>query len=232
MLNLKAKAVITDIEGTTTDINFVHKVLFPYARARMADFIEQHHSEAAVRQQLQATAEASGLDAHDLKALATTLIQWIDQDRKIGPLKALQGMIWKTGYEAGDFRGHVYADAHTGLQRWHRAGIALYVYSSGSVAAQQLLFGHSDFGDLRPWFNGYFDTAIGGKRETDSYRNIVSALQQPAESLVFLSDVVEELDAASEAGMQCAQLIRSPDMRSGAHPQITSFDEIIIEAYA
>jgi enolase-phosphatase E1 len=223
-------AVVTDIEGTTTDIAFVHDVLFPYAREHMAAFLRDHAHVPAVREQILATAKLANLDPADLNAVSRCLLDWIAQDRKFMPLKALQGMIWKTGYRTGAFTGHVYADAHHALKIWHAQGIPLYVYSSGSVGAQKLLYGHSDFGDMSAWFEGYFDTQVGGKRETASYETIAKAIAQPANHILFLSDVVEELDAAHAAGWQCLQLLRNPNMVTGPHPTAASFSEIKLDS--
>ncbi len=232
MIHLRAACLLTDIEGTTTDIAFVHRVLFPYALKHMAEFVVAHAEEPAVREQLDAVAELSGCNPLALEKLVDHLEGWIDEDRKLTPLKALQGMIWREGYASGAFTGHLYPDAHAGLQRWHEAGIALYVYSSGSIAAQQLLYGHSDFGDLRPWFSGYFDTTSGAKKDAASYARIAGSLPAGAAQTVFLSDVVEELDAAAEAGMQTVQLVRADGMVTGAHPVAHSFDDISLEAIA
>ncbi|MHA7878821.1 MAG: acireductone synthase [Saccharospirillum sp.] len=226
MIQPPIEAIVTDIEGTTTDIDFVHRVLFPYARKHLPDFIARHAQDAVVRQQLLATAELAGEPTADDDRLTRILIEWIDADRKATPLKALQGLIWRQGYEQGDFQGHLYADVVPELQRWHQAGKALYVYSSGSVTAQRLLFGHSDAGDITPLFTGYFDTTTGGKRETNSYRRIARAIEVAPNLCLFLSDVVAELDAAQAAGMQTAQLVRTPDMDTGAHPQFTDFHQI------
>ena len=226
MIERPIGAIVTDIEGTTTDIDFVHKVLFPYARQRLADFIKQQANNPEVRQLLVATANLAEMPDADDATLVQTLLNWIDADRKATPLKALQGFIWRHGYEVGDFRGHLYPDVAPELKRWKDAGIALHVYSSGSVKAQQLLFGHSDAGDLTPLFDGYFDTTTGQKREADSYRAIHSAIKQNARECLFLSDVVAELDAARQAGMQTAQLVRSPDMETGNHPQFADFRQI------
>ena len=130
------RCIVTDIEGTTSSLSFVKDVLFPYAREQMGEFLQRHAGEPAVAEQLAAVAEAVG---HELSLEQSTaqLRQWIDEDRKITPLKALQGMIWEAGYRNGDFRGHVYADAERRLRQWHDDGIALYVFSSGSVQAQK-----------------------------------------------------------------------------------------------
>lgn len=218
-------AILTDIEGTTTDIDFVHRTLFPYARERMADFIHSHPDEPAVAD----AAAALGLAADDLDAIARGLIQWIDQDRKETSLKALQGMIWVQGYEQGDFTGHLYPDACAGLKRWHAQGKALYIFSSGSVRAQKLLYGHSDFGDLTPLFSGYFDTTTGAKREPVAYERISRNIGLPANEILFLSDVIAELDAARAAGMQTCLLVRGerPD-GAESHPMVENFDQITL----
>jgi enolase-phosphatase E1 len=227
-----ASTILTDIEGTTSSIAFVKDVLFPYARRALPRFVREHGSDPGVRRWLDEVAtENGGICSDDV--IVETLQGWIDQDRKHTALKALQGMLWRDGYQRGDFRGHVYADAATALRAWHAAGRRLAVFSSGSVAAQKLLFGHSDAGDLAAVFQGFFDTEIGHKREADSYRRIAQALQQPPGDIVFLSDVVEELDAAREAGMQTVLLDRRedyPQPREGAaangHRRVESFANI------
>jgi enolase-phosphatase E1 len=220
------KAIVTDIEGTTTALSFVKDVLFPYARAQIPGFVKQHRQEASIGQLLADTCSEAGIDFNAENAISQ-LIEWIDQDRKITPLKALQGLIWEAGYKQGDFKGHVYRDAFDKLTGWHEQGIALYVYSSGSVLAQKLLFGYSDFGDLTPLFSGFFDTNIGGKKETDSYRKIAAAIGLPPENILFLSDIEEELDAAKASGFQTYWLIRGrqPDANP-RHRQARNFNEI------
>lgn len=229
--SIRAGAVLVDIEGTTSSISFVHDTLFPHARAAMGEFLREHAHEPAVAEQIRATAREADLPASDLEAVTAALIDWIDQDRKLTPLKALQGMIWEQGYRDGVYRAHMYPDATAALRRWHAAGLPLYVYSSGSVRAQQLFFGHSIDGDLLELFSGHFDTTIGGKREADSYRRIAGQLDLPAADIVFLSDVREELDAARAAGMQTVLVAREeeapePVADAGPHRVIRRFDEI------
>jgi enolase-phosphatase E1 len=220
------KAILTDIEGTTTDIAFVHKVLFPYARAHLGEYVRTHAQDDFVCEQLAAVSAEVGRELEDEEAIAQ-LIQWIDEDRKITPLKALQGAIWAQGYRNGDFTGHVYPEVPAALRRWQAAGIKLYVYSSGSVQAQKLIFGHTPYGDLTPLFSGYFDTKVGGKREPASYQGIVQALDLPAAEMLFLSDIEEELDAAQTAGLRTAWLVREASIGSTArHPQYPDFDSI------
>ena len=208
------KAVLTDIEGTTSSIAFVKDVLFPYAREHMAEFISDHALNPEVRALLDDVCTEAGQTLNGEEIIAQ-LIRWIDGDKKVTPLKLLQGMIWERGYREGDYTGHVYQDAAEKLKEWHQQGIKLYVYSSGSVPAQKLLFSHSDYGDMTPLFSGYFDTRTGNKREADPYKVIAKEMGLPANEILFLSDIAEELQAARSAGMQTIQLVRSED---GAQP--------------
>ncbi len=220
-------AIVTDIEGTTSSIEFVHQVLFPYARKALPDFLRKHQHEPDIARLLRQVDEETGAASDDIEHRIATLLRWIDEDRKETSLKALQGFIWEHGYRRGDFTGHVYDDAVRRLREWHDAGIALYVYSSGSVKAQQLLFGCSDAGDLRPLFKGYFDTRIGHKREPAAYAAIVQAIDLPAGEVLFLSDVPEELAAANTAGMRTILVARDGSSGSEQHACVHDFDGII-----
>ncbi|MDT8438878.1 MAG: acireductone synthase [Wenzhouxiangellaceae bacterium] len=171
-----AGCALLDIEGTIADIAFVKHVLFPYARDALPGFIAEHADEPAVAKELAATAREAGLDPDNRDALVDQLLAWIDADVKATPLKQLQGMVWKNGYASGAFTAHLYPDAFAWIEREHAAGTPLYVYSSGSIAAQQLYFGHSDFGDLRDRFKGFFDTTTGPKKQADSYRVIAARI--------------------------------------------------------
>ncbi|HEX7349049.1 MAG TPA: acireductone synthase [Rhodanobacteraceae bacterium] len=204
------RAIVTDIEGTTSSIAFVRDVLFPYARAHLQRFVEEHRREDAVQHWLDATAREVGIDDPHSPRVVDTLLRWIDEDRKATPLKALEGMIWKAGYESGAYRAHVYPEVAGCLRAWHDRGLPLYVYSSGSVAAQKLFFSHTEAGDLAPLFSGWFDTEVGGKRERGSYLRIAEAIGIAPPAVVFLSDIAAELDAARGAGMQTIQLCRPP----------------------
>jgi enolase-phosphatase E1 len=220
------KAIVTDIEGTTSSIDFVHLSLFPYAKRHLREFLHRHEGEPAVAEQIVETARLEGR-ALNLEQAADVLERWIDEDRKATPLKALQGMIWAEGYAAGELRGHVYPDTPVYLHRWHGEGLRLYIYSSGSVEAQKLIFGHSDGGDLTPLFSGYFDTRIGGKREADSYHAILKELALPGADVLFLSDIGEELDAARAAGLHTCQLLRDAKAKPAPqHPQARDFSEV------
>ncbi len=222
------KAIVTDIEGTTSSLSFVKDVLFPYARERMAEFVRAHAQEPAVRNELEEVRRLSGKNLDDAKIIEQ-LIRWIEEDKKITPLKSLQGMIWEDGYKKSAFKGHMYEDAVRHLKEWKDAGIALYVFSSGSVQAQKLLFAHSDYGDLTPLFSGYFDTLIGNKLEADAYRKIAEAVGAPPGDILFLSDIREELDAAKTAGMQTLWLVRNGTLDAQTrHRQARSFDDISV----
>ena len=229
---MPVRAILTDIEGTTSSISFVKDVLFPYARRALPAFVAARGHEPDVRRWLDAVATEQGGVCDD-RMVAEVLQGWIDADRKHTALKALQGMIWADGYRSGEYRAHIYPDAAEALREWNAAGIPLYVYSSGSVPAQKLFFGHSAAGDLGGLFGGWFDTEIGGKREADSYRRIAAETGHEPAHVLFLSDVVEELDAAREAGMQTVLLDRREDYaqpRTGdathGHRRVESFADI------
>jgi enolase-phosphatase E1 len=224
------KAIVTDIEGTTSSLSFVKDVLFPYAHAKLPDYVRQHKDEPYIKQLLVDTCDEANISLSAENAIEQ-LIEWIDQDKKITPLKALQGLIWEAGYQQGDFTGHLYQDAIDNLNAWKAKGISLYVYSSGSMLAQKLLFGHTEEGDLTPLFSGYFDTLIGGKKEADSYRKIAIEIDFPTHEILFLSDIKEELDAAKAVGYQTIWLTRdnAPDPQA-EHPQVSSFDDIALDS--
>lgn len=219
------QAIVTDIEGTTSSLSFVKEVLFPYSRAALPDFIARHGRDPAVAAILDDVSRLAGHTLTREEAVAQ-LLQWIDEDRKITPLKALQGMIWDEGYRAGKFTGHVYEDAARNLKAWHARGIRLAVFSSGSVQAQQLLFAHTPYGDLTGLFSDYFDTRIGSKRERPAYEHIAAHLGLPAARILFLSDISEELDAARGAGILTCQLVRDTQTKPGPHPQAADFDHL------
>ncbi|MEE2731887.1 MAG: acireductone synthase [Pseudomonadota bacterium] len=221
------RAIVTDIEGTTTSISFVADTLFPYARARIQAFILQHADEPAVAAEINAVRAEAGEPGASLERVGDILVSWIEQDLKITPLKTLQGMIWRSGYEDGSLKGHLYPEVAAVLVQWKEQGLQLNVYSSGSESAQKLLFGYSEAGDLTPLFDHFFDTRIGGKREPASYEHIKTTLGLPGEQILFLSDVVAELDAAGAAGLVTLALDRECIGEGfGAHPHVTDFRQI------
>ena len=224
--------ILTDIEGTTSSISFVKDVLFPYARAALPDFVRTHGDAPEVRHWLDMVAVENGGLCQD-EMIVETLQGWIDQDRKHTALKALQGMVWEAGYRHRDFTAPLYPDVVPALHAWHAAGHGLAVYSSGSVPAQKLLFAHTEAGDLTPLFRGFFDTEVGHKRDADSYRLIADRLDRSVGDVVFLSDVVAELDAAREAGLGTVLVDRLDDYpvprdatAANGHPRVTRFDAI------
>jgi enolase-phosphatase E1 len=220
------KAIVTDIEGTTSSLSFVKDVLFPYARKNIGDYIRRHADDGKMIQLVNDVRREAGENL-DLQGVVDQLEKWIDEDKKITPLKTLQGLLWETGYRQGDFQGHIYDDAKEALELWHQQGIRLYVYSSGSVYAQKLLFGYTAYGDLTSLFDGYFDTHIGAKVESDSYRNIVKAIGIDADKILFLSDIEAELDAAREAGLKTYWLVRDAEPNVHAsHQQVRNFTTI------
>ncbi|EIK95580.1 HAD-superfamily hydrolase [Pseudomonas sp. M47T1] len=222
-------AVLTDIEGTTSAVSFVFDVLFPFAARHLPDYVREHASQPEVAAQLAAVRQDSGEPDADVERVIHILLQWLADDRKATALKALQGMVWAQGYAAGLLKGHVYPDAVEALTRWHRDGLALYVYSSGSVQAQKLIFGCCEAGDLSGLFSGYFDTTSGGKRDAQSYRTISTAMGVAAGQVLFLSDVVQELDAARQAGMQTVGLVREGG-ELGDHACVKTFNHIRVGA--
>lgn len=214
------RAIVTDIEGTTTRLSFVHDVLFPYARERLHEWVFEHPDDPAIA----AARTAAGQPDADLDGVVAILTAWMDTDTKITPLKAIQGRIWEQGFGSGVLLAHVYPDVPTALAAWRARGIVLAVYSSGSLLAQQQLFGHTEAGDLRPLFSSWFDTTTGPKRERASYECIAGALGFAPAEVLFLSDTPEELDAARAAGLAVTRVDR--DGSAG----VRSFAEITVGA--
>lgn len=218
--------ILTDIEGTTTSVNFVYEVLFPYFSTHFKDFVARHAELEALKAQIRATQETVQTEqnrAINENEAIEQLLAWTLEDRKHPALKILQGLVWQEGYQAGSLKGHIYTDVPPVLAQWKEAGKALGIYSSGSVQAQKLLFASSDFGDLTPLFSHYFDTAVGNKREVASYQNIQQAIGLPADQILFLSDIEQELDAARSAGFQTLQLVRDKTVPSQKHATAPNF---------
>jgi len=219
-------AVVVDIEGTVGSIRFVKDVLFPYARSRLRPFVLANRAQPDVARQLEAIKSETGIA--DVDGQIAQLERWSDADRKVTPLKALQGMVWAGGYATGELVAHLYNDAIAALKRWTDARLPVYVYSSGSIAAQKLYFAHTRAGDLTAGLAGYFDTTSGPKQDAESYRRIASTIGRPAGDLLFLSDVAAELEAAMTAGFQAVQVRREPTAVGLFEPSIVTFDELPI----
>lgn len=244
--------LLLDIEGTTCPVSFVADVLFPYARRHMAAYLRKQADDPEVAALVSALAQAwqsaAQVDAQALldaqpkglvaaaaagelspQAAAAAVLPYltwlISHDIKLTPLKDLQGRIWQSGYASGDLVAPLFPDVDTALHRWHQQGLVLAVYSSGSVPAQQLLYGHSTSGDLRPLFSHWFDTRIGAKHNTASYRAIASAMECPPSAVLFISDALAELEAAHKAGMACLFSDRdgNPNRDSGPFARISDY---------
>jgi enolase-phosphatase E1 len=217
--------ILLDIEGTTTPIDFVFGTLFPYARKRIESFVKQHRDEPAIRDAIQML-KTECLSLVDPVAYALELM---DQDRKSTGLKELQGRIWQEGYRNGELHGEVFPDVPRALETWHRKGLDIRIYSSGSILAQQLLFSTTREGDLTRFLKGHFDTTTGPKTERTSYVRIAESFGgKSPEAILFISDVVRELDPAREAGMQTMLCVRpgNPPQPENSHATISTFDEI------
>jgi enolase-phosphatase E1 len=224
--------ILTDIEGTTTSVQFVYETLFPYFKANFEDFVRHHYPNFGLAENIRAVQDTvQSEDGNDigLDEAVSVLLKWVDIDRKHTALKNLQGVLWEQGYKNGEIKGHVYPDVPPKLKEWSSQNLKMGVYSSGSVQAQQLIFGYSELGDLRPYFSDYFDTNIGYKRESGSYQAIQSVLKVSEESILFLSDVEAELDAAKAVGFQTIQLVRNGTTPSLHHRKVSDFSEIVIE---
>lgn len=222
--------ILTDIEGTTTSVSFVYDILFPYFRNNIQKLNELTYLEDVTHAFEQTIQIAKELDQEELittEQIIAKLNDWSIADKKITPLKTLQGILWKEGYKDGSIKGHVYDDVPEQLAIWKENNIQMGVFSSGSIAAQQLIFGYSVAGDLTPYFSNYFDTNTGGKREKETYSKIASILDLEPNQILFLSDIVEELQAANEIGFQTVQLVR-PGTEAKWDKTVANFSEIVI----
>lgn len=220
--------ILTDIEGTTSSVEFVYKTLFPYFLEHLEELrnlTKQDEVVNAFNQTIELAYSEDGESIKSIDEILNKLRIWSSEDRKITPLKTLQGVLWKDGYESGKIKGHVYEEVKEALEAWKDEGIVLGVFSSGSVTAQKLLFEHSEYGDLTPYFSHYFDTNTGGKREINTYRLISKKIEIPVSEILFLSDISEELEAASKAGCQTIQLTR-PGTNKSWYRTATNFNEI------
>jgi enolase-phosphatase E1 len=228
------RAILLDIEGTTTPIAFVKDVLFPFARSNAASFLAAHRQDPEVQADLALLAEERRRESQDGAPPGESsdplpFLFWLmDRDRKSTALKALQGRIWRDGYESGALVSEVYPDVVPALARFRATGIDVSIFSSGSVLAQRLLFAHTNGGDLRPYLSLYFDTTTGGKKEPASYARIASELGLAPGQVLFVSDAAEELDAAEQAGMEVALCVRpgTPEPTASRHRVVRSLDEI------
>jgi len=222
------KLFLFDIEGTTTDINFVHKVLFPYSNKHLESFILQHQTHPGVMKALESVKET--VYEEDKKQIGlydviSTLKNWILIDRKHGALKEIQGLIWHEGYSKNEFEGHIYDDVKPFFEKIKSLHGKIAIYSSGSVQAQKLIFGHSCVGDLKAFISYYFDTKVGGKREKKSYETIAGEVGLKPQEIQFFSDIPEELEAAEASGMKVTHILRDGTQPS-RFPSVRHFGEV------
>jgi enolase-phosphatase E1 len=235
------RALLLDIEGTTTPMDFVFATLFPFASANAEEFLRRHFAEPEIREvieELRSTwsgAASSGAPVwvestpeEKLSSVAAYVRWLISRDSKITPLKTLQGKIWEQGFRSGELKGQVYPDVAPAFIRWRAQGRRIAIFSSGSVLAQKLLFAHSTAGDLSSYLEAHFDTTTGGKREPASYHKIAAAFRLPPAQILFVSDVIAELDAAHAAGVHTALSLRpgiaAPPVPD--HPSLETFAEL------
>jgi enolase-phosphatase E1 len=219
--------ILTDIEGTTTEVSFVYDILFPYFRSHMDEWktVDSDQMNQVLEQTRMIVLEEQSINLSNKEAIFDQLRQWSIEDRKVTPLKTFQGMVWEQGFKSGAIKGHMYPDVKPALERWAEMGMKLAIFSSGSIAAQKQLFGFSTEGDLTPYFSAYFDTTTGMKRDEQTYHLIVQQLHTSANSVLFLSDIHQELEAANTAGMRTLQLVR-PGTQANWSSCVADFSEI------
>ncbi|MFM7034343.1 MAG: acireductone synthase [Planctomycetia bacterium] len=236
MIVFDGQAILLDVEGTTSSISFVHDVLFSFAKKHLAEFLARECSVQSVREVAErlaietGAADASLDDPAGLERLALAAIDLINRDVKSTPLKALQGMIWRSGYESGELVSHVFDDVPPALMAWADSGLDVRIYSSGSIEAQKLFFAHTSVGDLTPYLRGHYDTTSGQKRDASSYVRIAADMGMEPRRILFVSDIGAELDAAKQAGMSTALAVRPGNRDAGGlldHEPLASFAEIV-----
>jgi len=238
------RTILLDIEGTTTPVGFVYKTLFPYASRRVEFFLRQHFRDPELRSliaELRAQHQRDERDGtqppswHDEAEDAqlhssVAYVNWLmGRDSKCTPLKTLQGKIWQYGYERVELHGEVYPDVPPALTRWRKQGREISIYSSGSVLAQQLLFRSTAAGDLTEHISKFFDTRVGAKSESESYRKIAVELGRSPQEVLFISDARKEVEAAQGAGMPAILCLREGTVPDGTHQVIHDFDQVLPE---
>jgi len=227
------EGILLDVEGTTSSIAFVHETLFGFARDHMPEFLAGHGEEPRVAELVAcivAEADRLAVESDGPGDAAAAAAELMASDAKFGPLKELQGMVWRQGFESGELVAHLFDDVPPALARWRDAGLDVRIFSSGSVEAQRLFFAHTAVGDLSGLLRGHYDTTTGAKRDPESYRRIAADYGCEPRKILFVSDVVDELDAARAAGMATALAVRPgnpPAEAATTHEPIHSFDDIV-----
>ena len=243
-IKFTAKHLLLDIEGTTSSVSYVFEVLFPYVRERLKNFLEIQWEQKDVVRVCEQIAKDAGARSFQewcgsvsekparIQKVIGEINRLMDGDVKATGLKELQGLIWRDGFIGGELRAHVYPDVPLALKRWKDAGFDIRIYSSGSIEAQKLFFAHTEAGDLLKFFNGHYDTTSGSKKTAESYRTIAANIDAAPRDILFASDIVAELDAAEQAGVQTVLVVRSGTVppAHGGHAVIKSFDEIVLSA--
>lgn len=227
MIEFHGKLILLDIEGTVSPLAFVHEVMFPYARQRAGSYLRTHWGSGVISQLARDAGQAAFATPADAEA---AVLKLMDADAKVTGLKQLQGLIWEEGFRNGELRSRIFDDVPHALAEWCRKGCDIRIYSSGSVHAQKLFFSHTKRGDLSVHFSGYYDTTTGSKKDAASYRAIATDCGLAAEQILFVSDVVDELNAAQSAGMFTALAVRPGNklQPESSHPRIENFSEIVI----
>ncbi len=239
MINFSGQGILLDVEGTTSAVAYVYDVMFPFANNNLTSFLDEFWDSKELESVKEFVAKDAGTDSYGewIASTENARIQFEDEinrlmagDIKATGLKQLQGLIWESGFKNGQLKAHVFEDVQSAFKSWQAAGIDLRIYSSGSIHAQKLFFGHSEAGDLLNYLSGHYDTTTGPKRESESYRQIASDWKLPSDKILFLSDITEELNAARDAGLQTALVMRpgnaTPCEVTPPHPTISSFDQI------
>ena len=232
MIVFEGRGILLDVEGTTSSISFVYDVLFEFAKRHVGEFLTRHAADPVVRSLADAIAVETGADPQaGPERLALAAIELMNRDVKSTPLKALQGLIWRGGFESGELVSHVFPDVPAALEQWAASGLDVRIYSSGSIEAQRLYFGHTSAGNLLPHLRGHYDTTTGPKREPSSYAKIAADMGLEPRQILFVSDVGAELDAARAAGMATALAVRPGNREPGGvfdHDPISSFTDIVV----
>lgn len=224
------KALLVDIEGTISPISFVKNVMFPYSEKKLEKFLKENKDKEKIKKIIEDVKKEIGKEL-SIDEVIETLKEWIHQDKKITPLKELQGYIWEDGFKRGELKAPIYEDAYQRLKEWREKGFKIYIYSSGSVKAQKLFFSNSEFGNILNMFDGHFDTKIGNKKNKSSYLRIAEQIGLNPDDILFLSDNSEEIEASVQAGMKAIKLSRPTDVEfinNFPYPQVKSFKEIKI----
>jgi enolase-phosphatase E1 len=242
MIEFRGRGILLDIEGTTSSVSFVYDVMFPFVRRELDGYLDSNWDAPSLMQACDSLATDAGFTnrhswwedrngAASREMVRFEVIRLMDGDIKATGLKQLQGLIWRSGFESGELKAHLYPDVEPAVRKWTQADKDVRIYSSGSVQAQKLFFGHTEVGDLLPLLSGHYDTTTGGKKEASSYRTIACEFGIPAAEILFLSDVTAELDAAGETGMQTGLCVRPGNSTADQehdHAEIQSFHEIAL----